>query len=360
MWCNSAKRKEAKPGDILMSVRAPVGSVNFCDRKSILGRGLSAIRAGSRIDSEFLYYFLKSSEQSIAKLGTGSTFKAITQETLKKIEIPLPPFDDQIRIAHLLGKVEGLIAQRKQHLQQLDELLKSVFLEMFGDPVRNEKGWDTSDFENILSDLRNGLSPSKGGSEKGCVYTLSAITGQCFKEIYKEDTFSQIQDKYFPKENDFLICRGNGNKKLVGKGYFFTGKSSNIIFPDTIIGVSIAPNTINSHFLESLWKTRFIRLQIENNARTTNGAYKINQEVIKKIKIIFPPSNLQDQFAAIVEKVESLKTRYQQSLADLETLYGALSQKAFKGELDLSRVPLTARELDHRNQASEAVEAVVP
>ena len=61
---------------------------------------------------------------------------------MNNIEIPLPPLDDQKRIAHLLGKVEGLIARRKQHLQQLDDLLKSVFLEMFGDPVRNEKEWD--------------------------------------------------------------------------------------------------------------------------------------------------------------------------------------------------------------------------
>ena len=160
IWCNSANAKEAKPGDILMSVRAPVGSVNICDQKSIIGRGLSAIRANSTLDANFLYYFLKSNEQAIAKLGTGSTFKAITQETLKKVEIPIPTLDDQIRIAHLLSKVEGLIAQRKQHLQQLDDLLKSVFLEMFGDPVRNERGWKVLPF-NKIGQFISGGTPSK-------------------------------------------------------------------------------------------------------------------------------------------------------------------------------------------------------
>lgn len=122
MWCTSEKRKEAEPGDILISVRAPVGAVNICNQKSIIGRGLSAIRPSPDLDKRFLYNFLKANEKQIDALGTGSTFKAITQETLKKIEIPLPPLDDQKRIAHLLGKVEGLIARRRQYLQQLDDL----------------------------------------------------------------------------------------------------------------------------------------------------------------------------------------------------------------------------------------------
>ncbi len=270
----------------------------------------------------------------------GAVRDSLKFKGLESIKLPLPSLDDQNCIAHLLGKVEGLIAQRKQHLQQLDDLLKSVFLEMFGDPVRNEKGWDKPDFESIISGMRNGLSPSKAGTHKGYVYTLSAITGNSFQEIYKQDTFSQIHEKYFPTASDFLLCRGNGNLNLVGKGYFFPEVSEGVIFPDTIIAVSICPNAVNSRFFEALWKTKFIRQQIESNARTTNGAHKINQGVIEKIKIIQPPIDLQNQFASIVKKVESLKSHYQQSLTDLENLYGALSQQAFKGELDLSRVPL--------------------
>ena len=86
IWCTSGKRKEAEPSDILISVRAPVGAVNICDQKSIIGRGLSAIRPSKEVDTKFLYYFLKANERQIDALGTGSTFKAITQETLKKIE----------------------------------------------------------------------------------------------------------------------------------------------------------------------------------------------------------------------------------------------------------------------------------
>lgn len=276
--------------------------------------------------------------------GAVARRRSLTKTDFLNLEIPFPPLDDQIRIAHVLGRVEGLIAQRKQHLQQLDQLLKSVFLEMFGDPTQNDKGWDKPEFSAVISNMRNGLSPSKSGIHKGLVYTLSAITGESFQERYKEDIFSQIHQKYFPTPNDFLLCRGNGNQSLVGKGYFFPSASASagVIFPDTIIAVSIQPGVINKSFLEALWKTKFIRQQIENNARTTNGAHKINQGVIEKIKIVRPPIDLQNQFSAIFEKIEGIKSRYLRSLADLEALYGVLSQKAFKGELDLLRVPLPA------------------
>lgn len=290
-------------------------------------------------NARYVYYYLRSVQ--IKEAGYSRHFKF-----LKEIKIPIPfkddvpDFNEQIRIAHLLGKLEGLISQRKQHLIQLDDLLKSVFLEMFGDPVRNEKRWNKAEFRTIISSMRNGLSPSKMGTYKGFVYTLSAITGECFKELIKEDYFSQIHEKYFPTPNDFLLCRGNGNLNMVGKGYFWPAMSVGVIFPDTVIAVEVQPEAINRSFLQALWKTRFIRQQIENNARTTNGAHKINQSVIEKICIIRPPIDLQKQFSSIDKKIESIKSHYQQNLTDLEALYGALSQKALKGELDLSRIEL--------------------
>jgi type I restriction enzyme S subunit len=281
--------------------------------------------------------------------GAVARRRSLTKTDFLNLEIPFPPLSAQIRIAHLLGKVEGLIAHRKQHLKQLDDLLKSVFLEMFGDPTRNEKGWEKPEFWTIISNMRNGLSPSKAGAHKGRVYTLSAITGDSFQEIYKEDLFSQIHKKYFPVQNDFLLCRGNGNLSLVGKGYFYPSASFDVIFPDTIIAVSIQPDAINKLFLEALWKTKFIRQQIEGNARTTNGAHKINQGVIEKIVIIRPPIDLQNKFSAVVEKVEGIKSRYQQSLINLESLYSALSQQAFNAELDLSNVLLPDMQPEEEN-----------
>ncbi|MBF0405866.1 MAG: restriction endonuclease subunit S [Candidatus Riflebacteria bacterium] len=160
-WCTSDKRKIALPKDILMSVRAPVGPVNICKEKSIIGRGLFSIRSRKTLYFLYLFYYLKAHERQISNFGSGSTFKAITQKDFRRISISIPGnFGDQIRIAKVLERVEGLIGRRKESLRLLDEFLKSTFLEMFGDPIRNDKGWEKS-FISDVSESRLGKMRDK-------------------------------------------------------------------------------------------------------------------------------------------------------------------------------------------------------
>lgn len=339
MWCTSDKRKEAEPGDILISVRAPVGAVNICNQKSIIGRGLAAIRPSSELDEKFLYYWLKANERQIDALGTGSTFKAITQDTLKKIEVPLPPLDDQIRIAHLLGKVEGLIAQRKQHLQQLDDLLKSVFLEMFGDPARNEKGWTPTTIGELTNDVKYGTSASaQGGQYK--YLRMNNITENGYWD-FGSLKYIDVDDKDFQKysirKGDLVFNRTN-SKELVGKTAVYD-RDEPVVIAGYLIRVRFDDRT-NPWFVWGHLNSNFGKTRLFNLCRNIVGMANINAQELKAIPILRPPVELQNQFATIVEKVEAIKSRYQKSLADLEALYGALSQQAFKGELDLSRVPL--------------------
>lgn len=342
MWSNSKQRKEAEPGDILMSVRAPVGSVNICDQKSIIGRGLSAIRPKPMLDGLYLFYFFKANEKQIDSLGTGSTFKAITQDTLKKIRIPLPPLDDQIRIAHLLSKVEGLIAQRKQHLQQLDELLKSVFLEMFGDPVRNERGWNTLPF-NEVGTFKSGGTPSKSRDDywSGNFPWVSPKDMKVSKILDSEDhisesVFEETSLKRIAPNHLLIVVRGmilaHSFPLAINIIPIAINQDMKAIKPRTGIGVIYLQQCLNAA------KHQILKLI----STAGHGTKKFDSIAMQKLLIPIPPIELQDQFAAIVEKVEGIKARYQQSLAELENLYGVLSQRAFKGELDLSRVVVVA------------------
>ncbi|WP_051184505.1 restriction endonuclease subunit S [Desulfatiglans anilini] len=112
------------------------------------------------IDAGYVFQFFKGNMQVLESGFKGAGLKHISKAYLSAIQIPHPEeIDDQKRIGHLLGKVEGLIARRKQHLQQLEDLLKSVFLEMFGDPVRNEKGWDTEPLGKLATIERGRFSP---------------------------------------------------------------------------------------------------------------------------------------------------------------------------------------------------------
>ena len=341
MWCTSTKRKEAEPGDILISVRAPVGAVNICNQKSIIGRGLSAIRPTSRLDGKFLYYHLKANEKQIAALGTGSTFKAITQDTLQKISIPSPPIDEQKRIDYLLSKVEGAIAQRKQHLQQLNNLLKSVFLEMFGNPVRNDKGWEIKTLGKIASIERGRFSPRPRNDPKFYNGVHPFIqTGDISRSSGRLSDYTQtLNDLGAKVSKEFKV--GTIVIAIVGATIGETAILKIATYaPDSVIGITpkegdVATESVFIEYILRFWKP-VLRAKAPEAARAN-----INIETLRPLPIIWPQSDERAKFATIVQKVEGIIARYQQSLTDLESLFSGLRQKAFKGELDLSRVPLT-------------------
>ena len=128
VWCNSPV-KIAEAGDLLVSVRAPIGALNFANERCCIGRGLAALRVKPDSDSKFIYYALKSNVTELNARGTGSTFKAINKKALSSLLFPLPPLADQRRIATKLDRLCDVVAKRKQQLAQLDQLVKSRFVE---------------------------------------------------------------------------------------------------------------------------------------------------------------------------------------------------------------------------------------
>ncbi len=278
-------------------------------------------------------------------------YPAIGLGDIESFEIPVPEdFDDQIRIAHLLGKVEGLIAKRKQHLQQLDDLLKSVFLEMFGDPVRNEKGWDKAPLEKLGS-VNRGVSkhrprndPKLLGGKYPLIQTGEVSNAGTYITTYTQ-TYSDIgfaQSKQWPVGTMCITIAAN-----IAQTGILTFEAC---FPDSVVGFIADENEANPLYVHGLFW--FFQAILEKNAPAA-AQKNINLEILRSLEVPKPPTHLQNQFAAIVEQIEVLKSRYQQSLNDLEALYGALSQQAFKGELGLSRVPMP----DMKTEEEEAMVA---
>jgi type I restriction enzyme, S subunit len=134
-------------------------------------------------------------------------------------------------------------------------------------------------------------------------------------------------------ENDFLICRGNGNVRLVGKGYFPPSRMSDVAFPDTMIAARVSTDQVQRAFLQYVWNSPAVRSQVEALARTTNGTFKVNQTMLEGISFIVPPLPLQREFARRVRGVEKLKATQRASLAELDALFASLQHRAFRGEL---------------------------
>ena len=289
------------------------------------------------LDLDWLYFLLKTLR--LQELNRSAAIPGLNRDDVYRIPVLLPKLDDQIRIAHLLGKVEGLIAQRKQHLQQLDDLLKSVFIDMFGDPVRNEKGWDKPELK-AFGKISTGNTPPRIDPAN---YDDSFIEWIKTDNITGDAVFVTPSAEYLSEKGArrgrtvssgaLLVACIAGSVESIGRAALTDRK---VTFNQQINAIQPTVDT-NPLYLYGLFKLS--RTYIQSHA--TKGMKKIlTKGDFEQIAMIKPPLYLQNQFAVIVEKIENVKHSYQHSLTDLKVLYGALSQKAFKGELDLSRVPM--------------------
>ena len=204
----------------------------------------------------------------------------------------------------VLEKVESVIQKRKQELQLLDNLVKARFVELFVG-----KKYEIVKAGSIIKEMRNGVSPSTSGGHFEKVLTLSAITqGKFDDKAWKEGFFTDCPSaEKRITEDDFYICRGNGNKSLVGMGVYALENRPDLVFPDTVIAAHIDTERMVLPYLWIMWQQPEVRKQLESGARTTNGTYKINQKVISEIKIICPPINEQEVFADFVKQVNKSK-----------------------------------------------------
>lgn len=322
-----------------------VGS-DFPFERAAINEHLFALTVDSKIASpRYVFSFLKSplGQKEILKDFRGAAIGGISRGFIDLANIPLPSLDDQIRIAHLLGKVEGLIAQRKQHLQQLDDLLKSVFLEMFGDPVRNEKGWPINPLTTYMSEQpNNGLykPQSSYGSGTKIIRIDSFYDGivQNIEGLKRVEITDAELLKFEIRPFDILVNRVNSIEYL-GKIGVVPAISEPMVYESNMMRLRLNHEAILPVYLMYFWRTPYLKSQINSKAKKAVNQASVNQQDVNGLLVPQPSIELQKQFSSIVEKVEGIKSRYQQSLTDLEALYGALSQQAFKGELDLLRVP---------------------
>ena len=337
----SRARQQVQQGDILVStVRPNLNAVAQVDSltDAIASTGFCVLRPDEhRLSSRYLFHWVKSPSfiDEMVRQATGASYPAVTDAIVKSSRIPLPTMDEQRRIAAILDKAEELRAKRRAAIAHLDQLPQAIFLEMFGEPASNPKGWPTKSLAEVLAvPLRNGLSPSNSGSVMAKVLTLSAITGSGFNaDAWKVATFSfpppasQSVDRL-----DFLICRGNGNLQLVGRGHFPTTSMRDTTFPDTMIAARVCTRSIEPSFLEQVWNSNAVRSQIESLARTTNGTHKVNQTMLEGIRMIAPPIDLQRAYAACVETIDRAKAAHQFALAECEALFASFQNRVFTNE----------------------------
>ncbi len=303
------------------------------------------------VDVTFLYYALL--KRGFNDVITGSAQPQITREGLSKIKIPLPPLSDQIRIAEILSRAEAIISNRKGSISLLDELLKSTFWEMFGDPVKNEKGWPQKALEDILK-IKHGFAfKSEYFSNEGKFVLLTP--GNFYEEGGYKDRgekqkyyVGEFPVDYLLKQGSLLIAMTEQAPGLLGSPILIP--NSNVFLHNQRLGLVVHdPKNLNNKFLFHLFNFYKIRALIHSKATGTKVRHT-SPTKIQEIIIGIPPIELQTKFGAIVEKVEALRGLYKKSLIELQSMYGVLSQKAFKGELNLTTIEIINESMDAKKK----------
>lgn len=331
----AAKSRPMKKGDLIIAVSGDPGRVCFLNVDACIHDGFVGLRNldESKYDKEFLYYYLTFFKSSMKHRAYGAIFQNITTDILKGIKIPKLSISEQNNIATLASKAENLIAQRKESILLLDEFLKSTFLEMFGDPVRNEKGWESKPLGELCN-IRRGASPRPINNYIGSeVPWIKIGDGTKGNDLYIESTQVSITKEGALKsvllDEGSLVFANCG----VSLGFARILKIKGCIHDGWLSFENIQTDLDKIFLLKLLNNSTDYLRRIAPDGTQPN----LNTGIMKNFKIILPPIELQIQFAQIVEKTEVLKSQYQQSLQELENLYGSLSQRAFRGELTINK-----------------------
>ena len=323
--------------DLLISLTGNVGRVALLPKEMLpaaLNQRVACLRMNTKSDisKDFLFHYLNSDkfENDCITSSKGVAQKNMSTEWLKKYEIPVFSQEKQRHISTRLSLINSLIEKEKLQLQKLDELIKSRFVEMFGDPVSNPLNWDTKPLLS-LGNCKNGMNfhYDENGVEINCLGVgdfkdLSIIANTT---ILPTIILNEMPSKeYLLQNDDIVFVRSNGNKALVGRSVAVYPNKVPTTFSGFCIRFRKHDDTVIVPYLLRVLKTDSIRNKMAGRGANIQN---LNQQILSTLEIPIPPLTLQNQFADFVAKVEQQKATVQKSIDKLETLKKSLMQEYF-------------------------------
>ena len=311
-WC-SAPTRMAAPDDILISVRAPIGAMNYAKEDCCIGRGLAALTPNkSKVSSEYLFWLLKGKNAELNSKGTGSTFKAIGRKVLEETMVPEIPLKKQIEYSEILERVYGVIQVRKQELQKLDDLIKARFIEMFGDSVSNSKNLPvkpmTEVCEIIDGDRGKNYPTQEEFSDEGYCLFLNA------KNV-TVNGFSFENCMFVTKEKDEILRKGHLNRGdvvlttrgTIGNLAFY---DESVPFENVRINSGMVILRMNHEILSEHFFIEQFKMQlgsIKKKIASGSAQPQLPISTMNKIVVLMPPVEQQQVFTGFVRQIDKSK-----------------------------------------------------
>lgn len=333
---NSSARLMPKDTVLIALTGATTGVVGYLTFEACANQSVTGILPSEKHYPKFLYYYLKSIRNKVIEDAYGGAQKHISQGYVKDLHIPLPSLPVQKRIADILDVADSLRQKDQELLKKYNELAQAIFIDMFGDPVKNEKGWDVISLKDY-GEFKNGLNFNN--QEVGIKIKYLGVGD--FKSKYKIDDIDNLSSielntipnkEYLLNDGDLVFVRSNGNKALVGRCVEVFPKGVKMTFSGFCIRYRIISKNIISAYLAQLFRNPSFKSVVFDGGRGAN-INNINQTILSEIKIPLPDLEKQKQFAFFQEKLEKQININQLSFIKSYSLFQTLLQKAFNGEI---------------------------
>jgi type I restriction enzyme S subunit len=319
-------------GSVLFSSRAPIGHVAINRVPTATNQGFKSFVPDPRkLNSEFLFHWLRANRSYLENLGNGATFKEVSKATVSRIEIALPPLSEQERIASVLNQAAALRAKRHQALHRLDILTHSLFLNRFGDPATNPKGWELRELA-AVGRVITGNTPSRENPQ---------FFGNDIEWIKSDNLNTPYH--YLSKAEEGLSQEGKGVARVAPPGSVLVtciAGSPSCIGNAAIADREVAFNQqINALVPRDPSDTCFLYVQflvgkkLIQQASTSGMKGMVNKSRFEGIKFIWPPQNERHDFGISFLKLNAIREKQQISATKLDALFASLQHRAFRGEL---------------------------
>ena len=321
---------------VLFTSRAPVGLVAIAGQPMCTNQGFKSLVPKAELNPEYLYWCLRSLAPAIERRGSGTTFTEVSKEVIARFEIPLPPLEEQGRIAAILDKMDAIRRKQGESLRLLNAFLGSVFVGMFGDPVANEKGWMRARAATSIRLIEAGTS-IKGenkppGPTEWAVLKISAVTSGWYLPSECKTVIAPPERPISPKRGDFLFSRAN-TRELVAATCLVDRDVAHVFLPDKLWRITPNPEVATAEYLRFLFADSRFRRVITRRATGTSGSMlNVSQEKLLDVEIPLPPLGLQRAFANVVWRTFSLRDKMRTAIDQSDEFLKAAASQAFGGE----------------------------
>ena len=328
---DNSSAKIFERGTVLISIFATIGRTAILDIDAATNQAIAGITPNEALDSNYLRYYLDSKHRVLNALARGAAQPNINQRILKSLQIPLPALEEQRRLVDLLSRAEGIVRLRREAQRKAAELVPALFLDMFGDPASNPKGWPVVTLGELLGACDYGTSKKASPDDEGVpVLRMGNVSfeGDLLLDSLKHVVLDESELERQSLESGDLLFNRTNSKELVGKTGLWDGRWP-AVAASYFIRLRVDQTRVLPIYVWAVMNSKDMKKRLFATARGAIGQSNINTTELKALPCAVPPIDLQSRFAARVDAVRGIAAQQAAALATAQATFDALLHRSF-------------------------------